>query len=334
MNTRERHANIALFVTHQGCPYRCSFCNQVTITGALTTATPEDVKNAVETAKAHGRKEAQLAFFGGSFTLVERDYMISLLEAARPYLAEGSLTGIRISTRPDGIDPAMLDLLASYGVDAIELGAQSMVDEVLARNHRGHTAQQIVVAATLIKERGFELGLQMMTGLYGSTPEQDLFTADQFIRLEPDTVRVYPTVVLEHTELHQLMKQGFYAPQTLEEAIPLCGELLQKFHEAGIPVIRLGLHSGGGVEEGYVAGPWHPALRELAEGYLYFNKAKELLSDYPVGAYRLWVAPSEISKMTGQKRKNIIELNSMGYAIQVAPKEGLSAYQIQVEEKD
>lgn len=324
------HSNIALFVANAGCPYRCTFCNQFTITGEPETAKPEDVAPAVETALRSGTKHAQIAFFGGSFTAIPRDYMISLLEAARPFVEDGSVTGIRLSTRPDCIDDEILDILQAYGTEAIELGAQSMSDSVLTLNRRGHCAEDVVRASEKIRSRGLELGLQMMTGLYGSTPETDLETAQELIALKPQTVRIYPTIVIEGTELARLYREGKYVPQTLDEAADLGARLLLSFEQNGIRVIRLGLHSGGNVEEGYVAGPYHPAFRELCEGKIYLQAAKDALRGRKPGPYTLYVRPSEISKMTGQKRKNIIELDQYNFHCRVRPDSGLRKYEVRV----
>ncbi len=164
-----KHINVALFVVHKGCPHTCSFCNQRSITGVKTGLTPDEVRSAAETALASlERKTAaagEIAFFGGSFTMIERDYMLSLLEAAYPYVRDGLFKGIRISTRPDGINDEICALLKKYGVTAVELGAQSLDDRVLRLNERGHTAGQVEAACKMLASYGFETGLQMMTGL-------------------------------------------------------------------------------------------------------------------------------------------------------------------------
>lgn len=326
--SRREHANIALFVAHVGCPQRCTFCNQNVITGAPQTAQPEDVAEAVRTALASGTRGAQLAFFGGSFTAVDRNYMVSLLEAARPFVEDGSVSGIRCSTRPDAIDESVLELLKKYNVEAVELGAQSMDDRVLAMNRRGHTEDDVRRASALIHSFGMELGLQMMTGLYGDTDEGAMRTADELISLQPATVRIYPTVVLEGTELARLYAAGTYRPQTLPEAVSLCAALLPKFTDNGIRVIRLGLHSGGNVEDGYLAGAYHPAFRELVEGELYLQKVEELMKGLPEGEYTLYVKPSEISKITGQKRKNILKLKEHGYDCKVKGNAELEPFEV------
>ena len=270
----KKHANVALFVPHAGCPHQCSFCNQKTISGSVRALTTEDVKTACEIAIKSGStspESSEIAFFGGSFTAIDEEYMISLLAEAKKYIDKNYFKGVRISTRPDCINEHKLEILKKYGVTSIELGAQSTDDGVLRINRRGHTAKDIENASRLIRENGFELGLQMMTGLMGSSFEKDIKTAEKLIELKPDTVRIYPTIVLENTPLADCMKSGEYTPQTLDEAVKLCARLLLMFRENGIRVIRLGLHSGGNVEDGYLAGAYHPAFRELCEGCLLYT---------------------------------------------------------------
>lgn len=327
-----KHSNIALFVAHVGCPNMCSFCNQHIISGKEKTATPEDVREAVRVALEHGCKGGQLAFFGGSFTAIDRTYMVELLSAAKPFVDDGSISGIRISTRPDAIDDEVLCILSHYGVDAIELGAQSMVDDVLLANRRGHTSEDVRCAAKLIRAHGFEIGLQMMTGLYKDTDEGAIYTAEELTKLKPDTMRIYPTVILEGTELADLYRAGKYVPQTLDEAVSLCAKLLLFFEEQGIRVIRTGLHSGGNVEDGYIAGAYHPAFRELCESEIYFSRVKEVFASKPQGKYKIFVSSKEISKMTGQKRKNVIKLKDTGFDCTVHGADNLKKYDFYIED--
>ena len=268
-----KHINIALFVPDEGCPHRCSFCNQKTISGKTKRLEIKDIDSAVKTAlESADCNKGEIAFFGGSFTAIDKDYMISLLQRAKMYIDKGLFAGIRISTRPDCINEEILDILKFYGVTSIELGCQSMSDEVLRLNERGHSAEDVINSARLIKKYGFELGVQMMTGLYGDSDEESVRTAEKLIALEPDTARIYPTVVLENTRLCELYKKGEYIPQTPDEAADLCAKLIMMFHKADIRVIRVGLHSGGNVEEGYVAGAYHPAFREIAESRIYLSE--------------------------------------------------------------
>ncbi len=257
-----KHINIALFVVHKGCPHMCSFCNQRSISGSQKDITAADVHRAAQTAIASlSEKEAaggEIAFFGGSFTMVEREYMLSLLEAAHEYVGKGIFKGIRISTRPDGISREICQILKKYGVTAVELGAQSLDDRVLQLNERGHTAKQVEDACRLLKEYGFELGLQMMTGLYGSEDADSTETAEKIIALAPETVRIYPTVVIKGTKLCELMMNGDFTPKGIPETVELCAKIIPMFENAGIKIIRVGLHSGGSVEEEYAGGAYHP----------------------------------------------------------------------------
>ena len=317
-----KHSNISIFIPHNGCPHRCAFCNQRTISGAVRQPTADDVRRAVHTALASPRFEganAEIAFFGGSFTAINRDYMMELLEAAHGFVAEGKVAGIRVSTRPDAIDDEILKTLKHYGVTAIELGAQSMKDEVLLLNKRGHTAQDVIDASLLIKQYGFSLGLQMMTGLYGDDNVGARYTARQLAALRPDTVRIYPTVVLEGTELAEKMRTGEFIPQGYEEATKLCAQLLRFFEQKRIKVIKLGLHASDGVEGSMVGGAYHPAFRELCEGILYYNLIKQTLREkYPDGGnFTVYVPTADISKATGQKKSNIQRLAQDGWNVRI-----------------
>lgn len=316
--------NVALFVPHVGCPCRCSFCDQRAITGGENAPTPEQVWAAAKAAADHlGEQTVQteIAFFGGSFTAIPREYMLSLLKPAKEAVERWGFHGVRCSTRPDAVDQEVLSLLKEYHATAVELGAQSMDEEVLRKNRRGHTGEDTRRAARLVKEAGLELGLQMMTGLYGSTPEQDLETARQLIALEPDTARIYPTVVLEGTELAQLYWEGLYRPQTLEEAVELCGDLLPLFETAGVRVIRVGLHAQEDVERRKVAGPYHPAFGELAESRAFLKRLLSQLERGGHGAYRVKVNPRSLSVAVGQKRANVETLDRLGYTVKFVPEE-------------
>ncbi len=301
------HANISVFVPHEGCPNKCSFCNQNAITGKVTS---DDVHNTV---LKSNNKNAEIAFFGGSFTLIEREYMIDLLDAAQKEINNGNATGIRFSTRPDGINDEVLTLLKKYSVKTIELGAQSTNNYVLKENLRGHTFEDIVSASELIKKYGYDLGLQMMVGLYKSDREKDIKTAEDIINLKPECVRIYPTVVIKKTLLCHLYEKKLYKPLTVNEAADICAEILDMFLKNNINVIRLGLHE----VEDFVAGPFHPAFGEIAESRLMLKKALELFGNKPKGNYNITVNKSFVSKMIGQHRTNIEILRNMGYNCKV-----------------
>lgn len=331
-----RHNNIAIFVPHNGCPHLCSFCNQRTISGHDSQPSPDDVERAINIAAEHRKPGyvTELAFFGGSFTAIDRDYMLSLLAAAQPYYKSGQIDGIRCSTRPDCIDADILELLRRYNVTAIELGAQSMRDSVLAANHRGHTSADVVRASEMIRSYGFELGLQMMTGLYMSGAEDDIYTSERLIELKPDTVRIYPTVVLRGTELERLYNEGKYSPPDAYQSAPLCARLIEMFEKNGVKVIRVGLHAEKSLEENYIAGAYHPAMRELCESAFFLRRMRELLDGFDKSArfdrsscsgrnacsdrcVYFAVNPKDLSKAVGQKRGNISLLKAEGYDIKI-----------------
>ena len=276
--------------------------------------------------------KGEIAFFGGSFTAIDKAYMISLLERAKMYIDKGLFAGIRISTRPDCINEEILDILKLYGVTSIELGCQSMDDRVLEMNNRGHSAEDVVKSAKLIKEYGLEFGVQMMTGLYGDNDEIAIETAKKLIALSPDTARIYPTVVLENTELERLYKMGQYKPQTIDEAAELCSKLLLMFHENDIKVIRVGLHSGGNVEEGFVAGAYHPAFREICESRIYLRKVLDEINRQaiPKGDITVTVGTSFVSMMSGQKKANSEKLKEMGYNLKIKQDKNMKKYEIEV----
>ncbi len=321
------HSNISVFVPHIGCPCKCSFCNQFSITEQVYIPHENDVDKAVNIAlasKKYDSENGEIAFFGGSFTAIDKDYMTELLGAAKKHIDLGHVKGIRISTRPDCINSKILDLLKAYGVTSIELGAQSMIDDVLNANNRGHNAESVYNASKLIKEYDFELGLQMMTGLYKDTDEGAKFTAKEFVKLKPDTVRIYPTIVLENTELERLFRLGEYKPQSVENAVELCSDLLILFEKNNIDVIRLGLHSIDISK--YVAGPWHPAFSELCENKIY----RDIISSHleSKGNYTVFVGKGELSKVIGQKKSNLKFFYDNGYNLAFKEDTGINARNI------
>ena len=306
-----RASIIPVFVPHWGCGHACVFCDQRQITGQRLPATPRTVEEAMRQAAAlpPGAKR-QLAFYGGSFTAIPAGEQEALLEAAQEYILRGELSSLRLSTRPDAIDAETLERLRRYGVETIELGAQSMDDEVLRLSGRGHTAAEVEAASRQIKAAGFSLVLQMMTGLPGSSDERELETAGRLIALRPDAVRLYPTVIVRGTELERLWHAGRYTEHTVEDAVRVCAKLVPLFEKAEIPILRLGLNpteelSGGAA----VGGAYHPALGELVRSRLLRNRAEELLGGVEPGAsVTLGVNARELSQMIGQKRANIAYL--------------------------
>ena len=307
-----RNSIIPVFVPHLGCPNDCVFCNQRRISGHTEPATAQTVKTAIENAAALFPKgtKRQLAFYGGSFTAIPTVEQVALFEAAKPYLDDGTISSIRLSTRPDAIDAETLARLKKYSVQTVELGAQSLCDNVLWLSNRGHTAKEVEEAARMVKQAGFELILQMMTGLPGDTDESCIETAKKIIALHPDGVRIYPTVIVRDTELYDMWKAGTYKEHTVSDAVRVCAKITKLFDEAGIPIIRMGLNptedlSGGDA----VGGAYHPALGELVRSRMMLDKAVELLDGVePDKRVILGVNKSDVSKMVGQHRCNVTEL--------------------------
>ncbi len=304
-----KNSIIPVFVPHLGCPNDCVFCNQRRISGHIEPATAQTVKNAIEEAAAltpQGTKR-QLAFYGGSFTAIPEARQTELLEAAQPYLEAGAISSIRLSTRPDAIDEAVLRRLKKYGVAVVELGAQSMCDRVLELSGRGHDSAAVENASRLIKAAGFELILQMMTGLPGDTDESCVETAKRIVALGPDGVRIYPTVIVRDTVLCDMWRAGSYREHSVEDAVRVCAMIAPLFDEAGIPIIRMGLNpteelSGGDA----LGGAYHPALGELVRSRIMLQKARKLLSGTAPGSrVTLGVNRSDVSKAIGQHRCNI-----------------------------
>ena len=305
---RGRESRLPVFGPHLGCANDCVFCNQRRISGSVAPATAEDVVSAIENAlrlTPPGTRR-QLAFYGGSFTAIPVAEQESLLGAAVPYLERGDIASLRLSTRPDAIDGAVLRRLRSYGVETIELGAQSMSERVLALSGRGHTAADVEDAARAVKGAGFRLILQMMTGLPGADDESDVESARRIAALGPDGVRVYPTVIVRDTALCDLWRAGRYKEHTVEDAVRVCARILPVFEQAGIPVIRMGLNptedlSGGDA----VGGAYHPALGELVKSRIMRDRAEKILSGAKRGEQAvLRVNPRLMSQLVGQHGAN------------------------------
>lgn len=335
--SKNKHNNVAIFIPHNGCKNQCSFCNQITITGQSKQPTIKEVKTildeAYEDLSSRGMT-AEIAYFGGSFTAIDKNYMLDLLNVASSFLGRGTFSGIRLSTRPDAIDKDILYILKQSGVTAIELGCQSMDDKVLLLNKRGHTVKDILKASYMIKNEGFSLGHQMMTGLYGSNEEVDFLTARHIAEVGPDTVRIYPTVVMRGTLLESLYVNGKYNPPDTKESITLCSKLLLFFEEKNINVIRLGLHDSEELRKDMIAGAFHPAFRELCESEIYFNKAMKFIKskkDFPGNSvYYIHINPLDISKMIGQKRINIKNFNNSGIKVKIVSDEEIAVKNVLV----
>ena len=306
-----KHVNIPIFIPHLGCPNNCVFCNQRSISGKqsfVRESVDEEIKNALSTISEEC--ETEIAFFGGSFTGIDRELMIYLLDTAQSYIDDGRVGSIRLSTRPDYINDEILEILSRYGVKTIELGLQSMDDNVLASSKRGHNAEQGARACGLVKKYGFSLVGQMMVGLPASNIENERYTAQKLCELGVDAVRIYPTVVFFDTELCDMANSGEYTPIDNDSAVMRTKELLKIFDKEGVECIRVGLCASENLSsaEAVYGGANHSAIGELAMGEVYFDKMCELvensngIKDKKVVFY---VSKGSTSKAVGQKRKNI-----------------------------
>ncbi len=307
---------IPIFLMNQGCRHRCIYCNEHLTAGDY----PERITDQVfaETIRSHLEKTSrkpgpvQIAFYGGTFTAIKTEEQRRLLHLAVPFLADGTVESIRISTRPDEINEENLDFLKKSGISTIEVGVQSFDDGVLLLSKRGHTVQDNVRAIRILKEKGFVTGIHLMVGLPGDTPEGFARTIQKTIELRPDTVRIHPTIVLKDTVLAKDFREGRYRPLSLAEATDICKEALRKLANAGIPVIRLGLQTTKELEEpgAVVAGPFHPAFRSVVEGGIYLDMAEELLHAFTgsIQNVKWFVPPKDISNFRGPSKQNITVL--------------------------
>ncbi len=307
------HRNIPIFIPHLGCPNLCVFCNQRSISGRQGFCT-ESVRAEIDRSLAGNPdpNDTEIAFFGGSFTGIERRLMIDLLEIAESYVRAGRVRSIRLSTRPDYINREILEILSRYSVRVIELGLQSMNNAVLAASQRGHTAECAEAACRAVREAGFSLIGQMMIGLPASTLKDELETARKIAELGADAVRIYPTVVFYDTPLCQMTAMGDYTPLTLADAVERSAAVLRVFLERGIPCIRLGLCASEALTspETVMAGPNHPALGELVWSELWYEILKERIRETDLlGRETVLRAPArEISRIVGHRRCNLERL--------------------------
>lgn len=312
-----RHYNIPIFIPHLGCPYDCIYCDQRTIAAQTEAPDSRQILQIIDRhlATINPPAEIEAAFFGGSFTAISPDLQEEYLGLVQPYLEQNLIQGIRLSTRPDCIDAAVLERLRRYGVTTVELGVQSLDDEVLRKSGRIYSAATVEKSCALIKAGGFKLGVQLMVGLPGDDYRQDLETARRTVAIGPQMVRIYPTLVLAGTPLERMWEEGRYQALTLEEAVPVCRDMLLQFDQAGIPVIRLGLYPGEELRrEGVVkAGPFHPSFGELVEQAIFKQQALLAIElcrrDFTPGDdLTLAVNERDLSKLLGKNRGNLADI--------------------------
>ena len=313
---------IPIFVPHLGCPNDCIFCNQKSISGQQKMITKNDIIKTIDFYLENIRdKEAkkEVAFFGGSFTGIEVEKQEEFLETAYDYIKQGEIDSIRISTRPDYIDKTILKRLKKYKVETIELGVQSASDYVLKRSNRGHTFEDVKKASKLIRWYGFKLGHQMMVGLPESTRIDEINTAKQLIKLKPKMVRIYPVLVIKNTRLEKEYLEGKYTPLTVVQAVETSKELVKLFSKKGIEVIRIGLQNTDEISDPQneksevVAGPYHPAFRQLVESGLWYDTILEKIKQLNVKVKKVEVTvnPQDVNNVIGHKKENVERLKEM-----------------------
>lgn len=311
---------IPIFVPHLGCPNDCTFCNQKKISGQTKMVTAEDVRNTIEYYLKNfedDNKYIEVAFFGGSFTGIETEKQEELLSAAYDFVKEKKVDSIRISTRPDYINKDILKRLKKYAVKTIELGVQSTNNYILNKNKRGHTFEDVKKASKLIRRYGFILGHQMMVGLPESTRNDELKTAKDLIKLKPKIIRIYPVLVIKGTKLEEEYMSGEYEPLTVEQAVEISKDLLNIFNSKKIKVIRIGLQNTNEItdpnnqDSQVVAGPYHPAFRQLVESRLWYDKIADTIKSVnsKVKDVKIEVNPSDINNAVGHKKINRKKIN-------------------------
>lgn len=310
---------IPIFISHQGCPHQCVFCNQHRISGQGEGAKPTgavEVAAAIEEALGWPRRnrdaEVQVAFYGGTFTGLSRARQAGLLGAVAPFLDGGRVHSIRLSTRPDCLTPDDVAFLKAHGVTIVELGVQSMTPAVLDLCQRGHTAADVAAALLVLRQAGVKVGVQLMVGLPGETPATLLASAHQVAALAPDFVRLYPTVVVAGSDLATWHANGRYRPLTLGQAVVLAARLKALFDGAAIPVVRMGLHDSPGLAAAIVAGPHHPAFGELVKAHLLTRQIRQRLAHSPVPVRELRLAARDQSLLCGQGKANLLRLERTG----------------------
>lgn len=305
---KTRHYTIPIFVPELACPNRCVFCNQQKISGTLCQPSDQEIIEIIELriATIPDGSEVEIGFFGGNFTgipMAEQEHLLSLVQ---PWLLDGTVSSIRISTRPDYIDQQRLDLLKQNGVQTIELGAQSLDEVVLKLTGRGHTVDDVRKASGLILGNGFSLGLQMMIGLPGDTPEKSLQTAREIIKLGATSTRIYPTLVIKDTELETLFLEGKYSPLSIENAVAWAKDIVLTFEASGVKIIRLGLHPSEGLIHGenLVAGPFHVSFAELVYSAIWNDLLLPLAENAENKNLSISVAAGQLNAAVGYNGKN------------------------------
>lgn len=299
---------IPVFLPMLACPHRCVYCNQFVISGQQKLPDTQDVAVLIERnlATIPSQCHKRIAFFGGSFTCLPVQVQNRYLDMVQPYLQTHRIEGIQLSTRPDYIDDVVLQNLKSKGVTLIELGAQSLNDDILRRCGRGHTVEDVRRASALIRSYGIELGLQMMIGLPGDTLETAMRTAAQIVAFGASCTRIYPTLVVGGTALAEDYQSGCYVPLTLDEAVEWCKELYGYFQAHNVTILRMGLHPTQDLRDGehLLAGPFHVSFKELVLTALWRDRIRDRIAREGREDITLSVPSAEINYAVGYLSAN------------------------------
>ncbi|MHC4320676.1 MAG: elongator complex protein 3 [Planctomycetota bacterium] len=330
----KKHSNIPIFIPELACPHQCVFCDQEKISGTNSIPQPADVKNIVELylETMPENRIINIAFFGGSFTGLSIDLQEQYLKEAFRFVKNGRVSGIRLSTRPDYINEAVLELLKKYGVTTIELGVQSTNREVLNRSGRGHTFEDIENASDLVCKYGFELGLQMMIGLPGDNYERSIQTANDIVSLGAGNTRIYPAIVVKGTILEKLYQEGEYSPLTLEQAVEWTKDIVHIFEKNNVSIIRMGLHPSDEliIGKSLIDGPFHASFKEMVMTQIWKEIIDTELNDITSNKIKITVCNRQIHYAIGYRQTNKEQLKSQGYNVSFARNPSFSQYQIDV----
>ena len=323
---KPKHYTIPIFIPELACPFQCVYCNQKKISGQQEVPSEKEIIKSIEDHLStidYRNNEVELGFFGGNFTGIPMEEQEKYLKLVQPYIRQGKIKNIRLSTRPDNINQEILYLLLLNQVETIELGAQSMDDEVLKASRRGHSSEDTVKAAKLIQNNGFRLGIQMMIGLPGDSFEKTLYTAGKIADMEADDARIYPCLVIKGTKLEDWYHKGKYDALSLEEAVIQTKEVVKIFENDEVNIIRIGLHPSEGLCSGeeLIAGPYHPSFRELVLTEFWNDLFQPLYRKHYRRRIKIHVPGSELNVAIGHQSKNKKALMEFYDEVQILPDE-------------
>ena len=334
-----KHINIPIFIPHLGCPNQCIFCNQRFISGHIEFSELDVERQILEVLSTTGEKKVEIAFFGGSFTGIDRSLMVRLLDLAQKYVNDGRVCAIRMSTRPDYIDEEVISILKKYTVSCVELGVQTVNDEILTYLKRGHTVKDTKNAILLLKKHGIPFVGQMMIGLPKATIEDEIECAKFICEQGAVGSRIYPTIVFKQTELEKITELNEYKPLSFEEAVDRSASVLDIFVKNGVPCIRIGLCDSENLhsDDTFVVGPNHPSLGEMIKSRLYFNKICDILNTNKFSNNIIIFCPKGVvSQVVGNSKSNILKIQEIyGFkSIKVYEDDSLKSYDIKIKSKE